>query len=709
MKKMTKALSLLLVAAMIVVVFAGCKKKNDPVYDEEVAAPTLGTDQEIWDQVFAEFNAAYQKALQAKTISERYALMAVAEAKLLEAGVLVPLQAQGGNYAISKVVPYTVASVSWGSDSSRYHKILVCTDPIKPADRDELKALYAANKGTGTYPEKAKALLESKGYKLQDSYSLAYTTDPGTFDVLSTSKAVDSDVLVQTYDGLMEYNGDNLLQPALAEKMEVSDDGLTYTFTLRKGVKWVDSTGAEIGELKAEDFVTGFQHMLDMKGGLEQLVNGVIAGVDGYLGGDQDFSKVGVKATDDYTVVYTLAEVIPYFETMIAYSPFAPLNKGYFESKGGVLGGSEPTSGTYGSDKDNIAYCGPYIIETCTAKNIITFKKNESYWDKDSTTVNTINMRWVDTQSNATASYDLFSQGLTDGAGLNSAAVAKAKEENKFDTYAYVSSTNATTFPGFLNLHRRSFANYNDSTKVVSTKTEGMKNKTQWAMLNTNFRLALIFAFDRASYMQAAVGEELKYVSMVNTYTPGNFVTMPEDVTISINGTDKTFKKGTDFGVIVQAQIDADGFPITAYDPKADGGLGSSAGYDGWYNPEKAKEYMDKAVEELTKEGLTITDTLPVTIDFPYTNDGAVSSSQAQILKSSIEKATGGRIRINLVEASQDDLTYATYDYTSPTEANYDLQLNSGWGPDYGDPSTYLDTMMPYGYMKVCYGLDIGN
>ncbi len=707
MKKMTKALCLVLAAVMMLVIFASCGKKEDPVYKEVVEAPTLGTDQEIWDEVFADFNTAYAAALEAKSISERYALMAVAEAKLLEAGVLVPLQAQGGNYAISKVVPYTIASVSWGSDSSRYHTILVCTEPIKPADRDELKALYAQNKGTGTYPEKAKALLEQKGYKIQDSYSLAYTTDPGTFDVLSTSKAVDSDVLVHTYDGLMEYNGDNLLQPALAEKMEVSEDGLTYTFTIRQGVKWVDSTGGEVGDLKAEDFVTGFQHMLDMKGGLEALVNGIIVGVDGYLGGDTDFTKVGVKATGDYTVEYTLTEELPYFETMLAYSPFAPLNKGYFESQGGKLG--EATNGNYGTDKDHIAYCGPYIIDIYTAKNIITFKANESYWNKETTTVKTINMRWVDVQSNATASYDLFSQGLTDGAGLNSAAVAKAKEEGKFDTYAYVSSTNATIFPGFLNLHRRAFANYNDATKVVSSKTDGMKNKTQWAMLNKNFRLALIFGFDRASYLQAAVGEELKYVSMVNTYTPGNFVVLSEDVTIPINGKDTTFKKGSDFGVVVQAQVEADGFPITAYDPKADGGLGSSAGYDGWYNPDKAKEYMDKAVEELTAQGLTVTKELPITIDFPYTNDGSVASSQAQILKESIEKATDGRIRINLVEASQDDLTYATYDYEKPTDANYDLQLNSGWGPDYGDPSTYLDTMMPFGYMKVCYGLDIGN
>lgn len=74
----------------------------------------------------------------------------------------------------------------------------------------------------------------------------------------------------------MEYDVEGTLQPALAESYEVSDDGLTYTFHLRKDVKWTDSQGREVDTVKADDFVAGMQHMCDAQGGLEYLVQGVI-------------------------------------------------------------------------------------------------------------------------------------------------------------------------------------------------------------------------------------------------------------------------------------------------------------------------------------------------------------------------------------------------------------------------------------------------
>ena len=65
-------------------------------------------------------------------------------------------------------------------------------------------------------------------------------------DALGTSRAADSEAIINTYDGLMEYDVEGTLQPALAESYEVSADGLTYTFHLRQGVKWVDSQGREV-------------------------------------------------------------------------------------------------------------------------------------------------------------------------------------------------------------------------------------------------------------------------------------------------------------------------------------------------------------------------------------------------------------------------------------------------------------------------------
>ena len=187
---------------------------------------------------------------------------------------------------------------------------MVTTDPIAREDIAAMREKYNELKGTGTYEDWAKSYLEEKGYTLKDSYNYnLYTSDPTTWDVLSTSQAADTEPLVNTYDGLMEYDIEGEQQPALAESYSVSDDGLTYTFKIRQGVEWVDSQGRKVADVVADDFVAGMQHALDCQGGLEYLVDGVIDGVTEYISGEiTDFSKVGIKAVDDYTLEYTLTE-----------------------------------------------------------------------------------------------------------------------------------------------------------------------------------------------------------------------------------------------------------------------------------------------------------------------------------------------------------------------------------------------------------------
>ena len=109
-------------------------------------------------------------------------------------------------------------------------------------------------------------------------------------------------------------------------------------------------------------------------------------------------------------------------------------------------------------------------------------------------------------------------------------------------------------------------------------------------MQNVHFRRAIAMAFDRASYNAQSVGEDLKLNSLTNSYTPGKFVALEEDVTVEINGKSKTYPAGTYYGQIMQDQIDADGVKITVWDPTADGGVGSSTGFDGWYNVQNAQK-----------------------------------------------------------------------------------------------------------------------
>ena len=665
----------------------------------------------IYNDILGEFATAYEAALAATNVSERFALMAVAEAKLLETGVMLPLTSNGGNYAISRAVPNTVTSTLWGNDSYRYHNILVATEPLKAADRDTLKAKWAELKGTGTWEAEAKKLVEGMGYTLTDKYTIGYSSDPQTWDVLATSRAADSEAIVNTYDGLVEYDSENVMQPALAESWEVSEDGLTYTFKIREGQKWVDAQGREVADVKADDFVAGLQHMMDAMGGLEYLVQGLIVNADEYINGEvTDFAEVGVKAVDDTTLVYTLTKPTSYFMTMLGYGVFAPMSRSYYESKGGKFGAdfnAEDASYTYGKTPNDIAYCGPFLVTNATEKNTIVFSANKNYWNADGITLKNITWLYNDGED-ALKAYNDTKSGVLSGAGLNASAVEAAKTDGIFDTLAYVSATDATAFMAFVNVNRAAFANFNDENIAVSTQTEADATRTAAAMKNANFRRAIAFATDRATYNAQTVGEELKLTSMINSYTPGTFVYLEEDVTIAINGTDTTFEAGTYYGEIMQAQIDADGITMKVWDPEADGGIGSSAGYDGWYNPTAAAAELATAVEALAAQGIEVSAENPIYLDLPYFSGSEAYGNRANAYKQSIEDTLGGAVIVNLVECVDSAAWYYAGYYASyGNEGNYDVYDVSGWGPDYGDPQTYLDTFLPdyAGYMIKCIGI----
>ena len=724
MKKFTKIMSLVL-ALVMMLSLAACGGNGDttettPTGNEAVEyvypyADLLDNYDElstaIYDDVLGEFYTTYQAAYEAETISERFALMAIAEAKLLETGAIVPLITAGGNYAISRAVPYTSTSTMWGNDSDRYHNIIVATELITAAHRDELKAMWGELKGTGTWEAEAKKFLESNGYTITDAYSMGYSSDPQTWDALATSMAADSKAIVNTFDGLIEYNSENVLVGALAESWEESEDGLTWTFHIRKGAKWTDSQGREVADITAHDFVDGMQHMLDAQGGLEWLVKGVIVNASEYISGDvTDFAEVGVKATDDYTLVYTLCAPTSYFDTMLGYNCFAPLCRSFYESKGGKFGDefdSSAESYTYGRTPDDIAYCGPYLVTNATAKNTIVFKANPLYWNKDGINLQSITWLYND-GSDPTKAYKDTISGVLSGAGLNSNAVESAKADGMFDDYAYVSLTNGTSYVTFVNLHRVAMANYNDGVTAQSTKTEEQVERSNAAVLNQHFRMAIAYSLDHASYNEQSVGEALRLNRLRNSYTPGTFVTLPEDVTVDINGTATTFPAGTNYGEILQAQVDADGYKFQAWNPEADGGVGSSDGYDGWYNPEAAAAELALAVEELAAQGIEITAENPIYIDLPYYSASQPFTNQTNVYKQSVEAALNGLVVVNIVDCvDSTSYSYATYYPTTGSECNYDINPNTGWGPDYGDPKTYLDTMLPdyAGYMTKAMGI----
>lgn len=674
-----------------------------------------------YDYTLGDFYKEYEVAKAEKLdVNKRYVLEALAEAKLLAAAVMLPTTANGGNYAIGRTAPGSVTTNSWGNDSERHHNMIVTTEPIKTADRDHLKEMLLELRGTHTYEAEARKWLTENGYTLKDSYTQTFTSFPVSWDLLSSSRTTESYPVVPTFDGLVEYDGENNENPALAESWDVSEDGLTYTFHIRKGVKWVDSQGREVADVKADDWVAGLQHAVDCGAGLGDLMDGVIMGLHDYISGEtNDFTTVGITASDDNTLVYTLEEPCTYFLSMLHYSCAVPMSRDYYTSQGGKFGADfdpEDPAYVYGSDPDHIAYNGPYLITNATEQNSINYEANPTYWNADNITIKKINWLYND-NTDPTKAYNDMKAGTIDATGLNTSAVEAAKTDKVegtdatwFDTYQYVTSTGMTSYQAFLNVMRSTWHNDRDENEAVSPQTPEDAARTHIAMNNVHFRRALVTSVDRVSWNAQTVGDTLAPLSLRNSYTPGTFCQLTEDVTIDVNGESMTFPAGTDYGKILQAGLDAEGFKITVYkeDPSAENGVGTSDGFDGWYDPAYALSELNIAIEELATAGVTVDESNPIQVDLPCPTYDTNRNNQKNSMKQSIEKALEGKVIVNLVSCDNSDAwMYSGYWTDYGYQANYELFDLSGWGPDYQDPCSYLDTMLPdySGYMAKSIGL----
>ena len=206
------------------------------------------------------------------------------------------------------------------------------------------------------------------------TYSYVYTQDPDTLNYLIANRATTSDVVTNLVDGLLENDRYGNLVPALAKSWTVSKDGLTYTYKLRKDAKWYTSEGEEYAGVKAQDFVTGLKYAADNKSEALYLVQDSVKGLDAYIKGEtKDFSTVGVKAVDDYTVQYTLSRTESYWNSKTTNNILFPVNADFLKSQGKNFGSVKPSS---------ILYNGPYLLKSLTAKSSMEFAKNPHYYDK---------------------------------------------------------------------------------------------------------------------------------------------------------------------------------------------------------------------------------------------------------------------------------------------------------------------------------------
>ena len=483
------------------------------------------------------------------------------------------------------------------------------------------------------------------------AYGYTYTADPETLDYLISGKQSTKVATSNGIDGLFTNDKYGNLTPAVAEDWSVSKDGLTYTYKIRKGVKWFTSDGEEYAEVTAKDFVNGLKHAADKKSAAMYLAENSVKGLADYVAGNnKDFASVGVKAVDDYTLEYTLNKPEPYWNTKMAYSIFWPLNEEFEKSKGADFGkATDPTS---------LLYNGPFLLRGLTAKSSIEFVKNENYWDKDNVHLDTVTLAYYDGSDQESLERN-FTSGAYSYARLFPTSSNFSKVEETYKDNIYYSPQGPGIAGLGVNIDRQSY-------KYTSKTTDEEKTATKKALLNKDFRQALNFAFDRTAYSAQLNGKDGAALAVRNLFVKPDFVSA----------------NGKSFGDLVTEKV------VSYGDEWKD--VNFADAQDGLYNADKAKAELAKAKKDLEADGVKF----PIHLDIPVDQTSKNYIARIQSFKQSVETALGtDNVVIDIQQITTDELHNITYYAANAAAEDWDLSGAVGWNPDYEDPSTYLDIL----------------
>lgn len=392
-------------------------------------------------------------------------------------------------------------------------------------------------------------------------YRKLYSSEVTTMNYLVTGSENEFAIGANVVDTLVEYDNLGQLQPSLAETWEMSEDGLTYTFKLRQGEKWYDNEGKEVGKVTANDFVSAAKYILTpaFESSTAQNFFGIVKNADEYYnsqveddpeteeveGNDLtiDFSEVGVKALDEYTLEYTLVQPTPYFLSSLTYVCYMPAYGPQLEELGAE----------FGTDNAKMYYNGAYLLSDFLPQEKHVYTKNEHYWDADKVYITKIEETY----------------------NAESATLAPIMAENDEVDYAEIGADIADDW---LNDSNRSsmvsktrmkssysyFYSFNfDPQFDAEYEPENWKQ----AVNNENFRLSLKTGLDRIKALTISEPQDPKS-RLNNTINPPAFV--------DLNGKDYT-----EFGDLA-AITASDSFDETA-----------------------ALSYKDKAMAELSAQGVT--------------------------------------------------------------------------------------------------------
>lgn len=492
-------------------------------------------------------------------------------------------------------------------------------------------------------------------YTGPDTFSMIANFDITTLDYVYNNKSSNGDYVNNFVEGLLTQDNHGKLVPGMASEWSCNDDASEWYFTIRDDAVWSTSAGEEYDAVTAEDFVTGLKHAVDSKSETLGLVADLIVGLRKYSEGTGKWEDVGIKA-DGNQLTYTLTGPCGYFDGMTTYTILWPINAEFLESKGSDFGAVEP---------DSILYNGCYILSSLVPAQEVRFDANPNYYDAKNVFVQHVVVTYSDGKDPA-QNFNMFVNGEVTSTTVNQSlpeVVAKAAE--LYPDNQHKSMTTATSYWGAFNWDRQMYALYNDPSVSTTSKTDAQKADAKAAILNADFRRAVYAAYSAHAVEAITLGEEHADGVIRNTLVPYTF---------------QTTSDGRTYGSIVEkyaAELVAD------YE-----GIDLNDGHDAWYNPELAKTFAERAKEEL---GDSVSE-WPIHIDVPVYAASENQKNMQLAMKKSIEDAIGDYVVIDLQFLEGNSSVYYSSFYNMPTgeENSIDLVFGAGWGPDYGDPLTYL-------------------
>ena len=492
-------------------------------------------------------------------------------------------------------------------------------------------------------------------YTGPDTFSMIANFDITTLDYVYNNKSSNGDYVNNFVEGLLTQDNHGKLVPGMASEWSCNDDASEWYFTIRDDAVWSTSAGEEYDAVTAEDFVTGLKHAVDSKSETLGLIADLIVGLREYSNGTGKWEDVGIKA-DGNQLTYTLTGPCGYFDGMTTYTILWPINAEFLESKGSDFGAVEP---------DSILYNGCYILSSLVPAQEVRFDANPNYYDAKNVFVQHVVVTYSDGKDPA-QNFNMFVNGEVTSTTVNQSlpeVVAKAAE--LYPDNQYKSMTTATSYWGAFNWDRQMYALYNDPSVSTTSKTDAQKADAKAAILNADFRRAVYAAYSAHAVEAITLGEEHADGVIRNTLVPYTFA-MTTD--------------GRSYGSIVEKYASE---LVADYE-----GIDLNDGHDAWYNPELAKTFAERAKEAL---GDSVSE-WPIHIDVPVYAASENQKNMQLAMKKSIEDAIGDYVVIDLQFLEGNSSVYYSSFYNQPTgeENSIDLVFGAGWGPDYGDPLTYL-------------------